>query len=92
MGTQRAVDTATFDAQDNAEVDGYPFHFRGGATICAPGIALVNTSDLVEQFRGVLLIAVAVGSDIGRSSANGDPPVEAAGIVSCGTAVGPRIR
>jgi hypothetical protein len=81
MGAEWAVNAATFDAQDDAEINGYPFNFRIGATICAPGIALVNISDLFEQFWGVFLIAVAIGSDVWWPSANCDPPVDAVAIV-----------
>ena len=84
MGAERAVNAATFNAQHNAQVDGDPFSFRFGVAVSTPAIALVIVSHYLKEFRGVIFKAVAIRSDIGRSSADRAVPIHAIG----GTCVG----
>lgn len=92
MGTQRAVDAATFNAQDDAEIDRDPLNFRSRATICTPGVALVSTPNLVEQLGRVFLVAVAIGSDVRWPGADSDPPVNAIGVIFDRASVRTRMR
>ena len=81
VGAEAAVDAAAFDAEDDAEVDGNPFDFGGGAAVGAPAVAGVVAADLVEELGGVFLVAVAIGADVGGASADGDTAVDGAGRV-----------
>lgn len=67
MGAKRAMNTAAFNAQHNAQVDGDPFSLGFRIAVSAPAIALVVVSHYLKKFRGVIFKAIAIRTDIGRS-------------------------
>ena len=73
------MDTAAFDTEDDAEIDGDPFCLDAGAAVGAPAVALVVVADDVEEFGGVALEAAAVTADVGWAGADGGAAVYVVG-------------
>ena len=58
------MDAATFDTEDDTQVDRYPFGFRFGPAIGTPPVALVMITHYLEELGWVIFEAVAVCAHI----------------------------
>lgn len=79
MSAEGSMNATTFDAENDAKVDGNPLGLDTGAAISAPTISLIGVADYLEELRRVFFEAIAFASAISRPRAYGCSSVHAVG-------------